>query len=1438
MRTLNVRLAATLLTIFVVLSVGVHFLHKFQLKRNAFVFKDQAERDHMRMEEAAKAKDEAAEKTAYKSYARNLQWYIQLAPDEIEVVQELGMLLADKADDSRTFSQAFGCLERVVRQEPENKPVRRRLVDMAMMSRRLSDAKEHLEQFLLVQSPDDPELWDLLGQCNAEGGDYEEALKNFQKAISLSPKQLQAYPRIATILRFHFSREKEADQWMDKLVKANPNDAMAHYLRGNYLKSFGLDAEARKEAMKSLELKKDNRDGLWLAAQCCLSDKEYDQARKYCERSIELYPKSVVIYTTLADVELRAGNRDKAVAALENGLKVTLQNPQLLFALCNVLIDVDRPKDAEKRIEELRKTEYPKPMIDYLIARKEFVQGHWYQARLGFEKCRGVLMNWPNLLKQVDVWIGQCYRQLGNREQEQAAYRRALKIDPFYLPARAGLMDAMMATGEVDSALSEYEQQRKLGKLGPNSLIPYARMVVQQTMKQPSSKQDWTKAKAVLEEAEKHNPDAVQIPMLRAEILVAQEKLAEAEALLENARRKNPGYAGLWAVLASLAERQKNWEKAERLLEEAQRNWGDTVPQRLALAQLLSKRHGKRASDRLRKLAENIDQFSQADQIQLWAGLVNAAAIAEDNEFVKELCHKIAKREPNNVQVRFVLFEQAVRAEDDAGMVSMLKEIDQVAGQGAFWLYGQAVRLSIQAKKEKDGKQEGLLKEALGYLGRAKELRQGWSRIPLLTAGIYDQMGDVDEALKNYQEAIDMGEREPAAIQRTVQILTQKQRNAEADRLLQHLGEQKVALTNDLNRASTEAALRNGNVARALELAKKAVPADSKNVREHIWLGQVYNMIGRKFKTDGQAKKAKDLAADAEKSLRLAVKLDPKSPECWIALIQFLNTNDKDDEAERLVEEVGKNVPAKDAVLAVAQCYEVLDKMDAAEQKYEAAQRAAPNDIRVLRAAADFYARVNKSVAAEAILRQIIDGKVKAEKGDVAWARRQMAILASAKGGYQNIQKARALVDKNLQADKESVLDRRILASLDATDPDRSRRDEAIRTLEKLLEDQSASTEDRFRLAQMYRSSGAWTQASTMFRKLIADSANDPRYLAIYVAALVEHGELTNADAYLGRLEAAVPNHFNTVSLRAEVLVAKGEPQKALDLLTEFVDRVGARPPEKHLRVRLVSEKLEQLARQLNTPQQKAMKEQFVRKAEMYCRVFLDTNPEKSPAQSMILVGFLARQGKTDSALDLLQANWERSNPTVISQIVSLLLRDDKITTAQMGRLDDILKQATKRFDRPAPLMMIMAELYTKLGRYEDAEKCYRDVLKKAPSNAFALNNLAVLLALQGIKLEDSLQLIAKAVEIAGPVGAMLDSRASVYLAKGETDKALSDMNEALTDAETPVRYFHQAMVYDRAGKADEAKDAMQKAIKRGLTKEMLHPLEFKAFEKLQAAAK
>ena len=1155
------------------------------------------------------------------------------------------------------------------------------------------------------------------------------------------------------------------------------------------------------------------------------------QAHDYATRSIKLYPNNIGMYTVLADIELRAGNQDKAVAAIEDGLKATARNPQLLWGLANVLIDVGKPKEAEKTIQELATADYPKQLIDYLKARNEFAQGHWLAARQGLEKVRGTLLLWPNLLKQVDVWIGQCYGQMGNRDLEAASYRRALNTDQFYTPARVGLMGVLQATGDVEAALTEYEQLAKLGKIGAGGLIPYARMLILHNLRQPAAKRNWDEASKVLDEAEKISPDAVQVPVLRAEILVAQDRLTDAETLLEEARIKNPGYAGLWTVLASLAQRQKNWTKAERTPGGSAKDNGATRCRNgWRWRNCWPQRHGEKATDRLRKLAENVDKFSDNDRLQLWAGLVGTAIQVGDTKQARQLCERIAAKEPYNVQVRFVLFEQAMRAEDDAGMEQALKEIERVAGSGAYWLYGQAVRLSLQAKGKKGAEHDQLLNEALDLLARAREARQNWSRIPLLMAGIYDEQGKLDLALKNYQEAIEMGEHDPAAVQRTIQLLFQKQQYGEADRLLRQLDQQQVPFSPDMNRASAEAALRQGDFDRALETARKSAASDSKRYQEQMWLGQMLSVIGRRAKAEGQTKKAEELLTEAEKALRRAVEIEPKLPATWVALIQFLSSCDKEDQAEKLIDEASKSIPAKQAPLAIAQCYEVMGKTDAAEGKYEAALAASPQDVLVLRAVADFYCRVGKAVPAEALLRRIVDGKVQAGDADMIWARRQLALIFSARGGYRNMQKARDLIEQNLAAAEASVADRRVKASLDAADPDHARRDEAIHTLETLLEDKSATPEDLFQLAQMYRSAGAWPQASTLFRKLVGSSGNEPRYLSVYITALMEHNEVSNAEAYLDRLETAIPNHINAVGLRAEVLVAKNEPDKALDLLKAFIDKRDARPPERNVRVRLVAEKLEQLAERLTKAGKKEAADRFVHQAEMLYRAYVDQNH----GQELILVAFLGRQGRTDEALDVLNRIWDSSNPAVLSQVFSILLRNNKIGKEQMQRLDGILQSALKQFDRPIPLLMIYAELCSKQARYPVAEGCYREVIVKAPGNAYALNNLAVLLALQGIKLDEAMKLINQAVEIAGPVGAMLDSRATVYLALGETEKALADMADALADAETPVRLFHQAQAYDQAGKQSEAAAALEKALQKGLTKEMLHPLEIPAFERLK----
>ena len=93
---------------------------------------------------------------------------------------------------------------------------------------------------------------------------------------------------------------------------------------------------------------------------------------------------------------------------------------------------------------------------------------------------------------------------------------------------------------------------------------------------------------------------------------------------------------------------------------------------------------------------------------------------------------------------------------------------------------------------------------------------------------------------------------------------------------------------------------------------------------------------------------------------------------------------------------------------------------------------------------------------------------------------------------------------------------------------------------------------------------------------------------------------------------------------------------------------------------------------------------------------------------------------------------------------------------------------------------------------------------------------------------------LAQAIERTGPVGPMLDSRATVYIAMKDPQKALEDLNASIADQETPVRLFHRAQAYELAGDNAKARTDLDAALKKGLTKESLQPLEWKALEKLR----
>jgi hypothetical protein len=95
-------------------------------------------------------------------------------------------------------------------------------------------------------------------------------------------------------------------------------------------------------------------------------------------------------------------------------------------------------------------------------------------------------------------------------------------------------------------------------------------------------------------------------------------------------------------------------------------------------------------------------------------------------------------------------------------------------------------------------------------------------------------------------------------------------------------------------------------------------------------------------------------------------------------------------------------------------------------------------------------------------------------------------------------------------------------------------------------------------------------------------------------------------------------------------------------------------------------------------------------------------------------------------------------------------------------------------------------------------------------------------------------------IALLGPRSELLDTRALAYLANGEPDKALEDLEEAHTSPLPPKTLasikFHCALAHARKGSPLKASNAFKEAIKAGLRREALHPLERASWDAMNGA--
>ena len=1454
MRKLNLPWLAGLVIFPIVFSVSIYFLHKFQLKRNAAVFKREARR--------AQKEGHPEDALVY------LRRFIKLSPNDTEGLILYGNQLADLSVAQPSLVQpAYLILEEALRKLPaddeaEKLILRKRLLDLTMKMGRYLDSMELLENHLLKESPNDSTFLEQLARCQIANKEPQKAETSLRSALENSPDHVMTYLRLAILISNNEDRLTEADDLINQMVEVNSENPLSFLARSDWrnrrlararsVRSTNpsllseLSAGIKSDLQRSLELSPVAPEDLNLGARLSIASGNKDEAREFIRLGNEKHPSDTQFYKSLAELETASGNDEAATSALLKGIAAwpfdveripPLEREKVLelkWILANRYIDMNDVTRASEMIYQLREAKYNESVVNYLEARIPFRNSDWATAIVKMEAVRPRLLDRPFLIRQIYYWLGIAYRETNSPEQALSYFRRATTADRDWPQAQLSLAEALAAVNLLTDAVEEFRQICANPEAPVAALLGFEKTLLDLNKTKAPSLRNWIEFDAILKRLNQSDVDPSVVDLLKADRLIADGDTAGADKVMASARERNPDQPKFLTAQINLAQFSRDWERAESLIQEAEKQFGDSVTIRRLKGRLISQRNSaEEARTLLQPLSEPPADWNDTDKVELAFefSLLNFAI--GDYRNAEKLAMQAKAGLPKTLRIQLLLLDIATRGKNQKLVQQVLDEIRSETNEGAIWHYAEARRLVLLAGESKDKKE---FEEAKSHLEQAIESRPSWDRIYTLWAEINELEGNYASATEQYLNAIRRGEKSPTVTGRALFLLYNSRRFVDATQLILTLRESQSPFTTEMLEIEIDLMLQLGLNEQAQKSVDKLVQ-ERRGKIDPMWLGRSYAAL-EKFGL-------------AEKSFRSAIEADKKATAPWVSLVQVLLRSKQADKAEVAIEEAKSSMEGEFAAIAIGQCYELAGNLTLAGEYYQQALKDAPNNMGIRRLWIEYLFRSNSVAQAELELRAILsqldkDELSKDELENRRWAQLRLVDVLRVQPKLEKLDEALELVDAQLrQSEIKSPEQLRKKAQILAMYPDRDKRDEAITILEKLVEKEASITiqlEERWLLASLYQRAGNSEKSRDELRTIIIAKKDDVRALTGYILLCLQAKELGEAELYLNSLRKYSPNDFTSVDVEIQVLIARrnfAEIEKLFKLINSRLKDV-IDEDEKSLRQLAIARLYAMTAsRFVQENRIQELNQYLAGEAEQFFKYLIGERPELTP----LYAEYFASTPEIDRALEMLQSNAADVTFPVLERTTRILMKNRYVTSEQLARIQEILNSHVGKREELVPLNLLKADLLSWRGEKDASADLFRELLRENRKNLIALNNLAVVLALFGDEKAEAVGLINEAIKIGGPLDALYDTRGMVYLANGKPEEAIVEFERALMENDNFERRFHAAVAYAKLSTTDEASaDKHLKAAKKslgraedfGLYEYDLHPVERKNLSKLR----
>lgn len=230
-------------------------------------------------------------------------------------------------------------------------------------------------------------------------GDIQAALAAFERAIESNPNLTIAYLGAGDILR----AEGEYDQAEKRYARAaqlEPRNFDAQYFHGLTLQLLDRLAEAVRAYLRALAIRPNDFDANLNLATAYLQMGEPEQARLYAIRAVRIDGDSGPARANLGAVYAALGDHRAAVNEYQQAAELMRLTPELLLNLADSLSRTGRQEEAINTLNEILADD-PTPEA--------------------YER------------------MGAAHFRMGDFEQAESYFRRALELDPRHYPAMNGV---------------------------------------------------------------------------------------------------------------------------------------------------------------------------------------------------------------------------------------------------------------------------------------------------------------------------------------------------------------------------------------------------------------------------------------------------------------------------------------------------------------------------------------------------------------------------------------------------------------------------------------------------------------------------------------------------------------------------------------------------------------------------------------------------------------------------------------------------------------------------------------------------------------------------------------------------------------------------------------------------------------------------------------